>query len=556
MRVAEYVVRFFEERGYDYVFGLPGWNVLELYDALKSSSLEHVLFRHENSAAVAADAYGRVSGRPGLCIVTAGPGATNSVTAVAGAYAAASPMIHVSGHCPIRAGPQPYHCVDDPLFLEKVFASVTKLSRTARSPSEVPELLEKGFRTATSGRPGPVHVSIPMDLLGEEVGELRGATPIQGGGGEAADLRSVAGQLLRLVEGCRRPVIVAGLGVLRSRCWERVLLLAERLGAPVFVSTWGRGAVPHNHPLAADYVAVSLFGKLHPAIKGVLEEADLVIGLGLEVGMRVALARSAGHAFLLNVYQGDGAGAAVLRSGSAELPVQSLCDAIGVLLELLPGRIGGGWSGPERLVAEVKGVIERELSEYLSSFSSSRPIHSGYVARVLKRVAERDAVIATDVGSSSIWFETVWRVETPNTLLTPGRYGSMGFSLPAAIAAKKILGDRQVIAVAGDGGMLMMLGELATLAEQRLGVLVLVLNDAHYGILWRVQAKRFSKRFIAVETAPPNFARCAESFGVKGLRVEDPKDLEPVLEEALALERPVVVEVLTAHHHEHYPYTF
>ncbi|RLG77537.1 MAG: hypothetical protein DRO12_01990 [Thermoprotei archaeon] len=556
VKVADYVVEFLHDKGYELVFGLPGWNILALYDALRSSGTEHMLFRHENSAAVAADVYGRLTGRPGVCIVTAGPGATNSVTGVAGAYSASSPMIHMAGHCSRSEALQPFHGVDDWFFLEKMFRPITKFSKTLIRASEVPEVLEKAYRTSVRGRPGPVHVSLPTDLLEEELEAVKKSS---GEGEELGcahnDLERVVNYAIKILPRSTKPIVIAGLGVLRTFTWGAVEDLTRRINAPVLVTRWGRSAVDPASPLSLDYVSLTPFRDVHPLIREIIEESDLVISIGLEAGSRRLLEESVKDVPMLHVYQWDGCPELVVGPRSIEIRSPSLRR----ILELLHRGLercftATRWGDVKNRVAKVREVIERELRNFAEQYSGAKPLHPSYVLKVLRDVAEENAIVTLDVGDNMVWAETFFRVRRPNSLLSPGRFGAMGFSLPAAIAAKKILGERQVLAITGDGGMLMVLGELATLAEQKLGVKVVVLNDGRYGMLWKAQRDRFSGRFIAVDTHPPNFAKCARLYGICSVKVSDPRELKPALEDVLSDEAPALIDVAVASHYEYYPY--
>ncbi len=552
MKVAEFIVKFLEERGINLVFGLPGYNILDVYDVLRTSSIEHLLVKHENAAAVMADVYGRLTGKPGICITTAGPGATNAVTGIAGALAASSPLIHLAGHCSSKERIQPYHGVDDWFFLEKVFSSVTKWSRTVVDPSEVPKVIAKAFEVASSGRPGPVHVSLPMDILGEELtGEIRFGEIGSGRGGVV----KLVNEFIDLIPRTEKPAIIVGQGVLRAFCWDEVAKLAEKIRAPIFFTRWSRSAIPFDHPLNVGYFVGLMFRRRsHPLVDELFNESDLVLTFGVEEGSRAQIESIVDGKPVFHVFQGDGDGFIKITERSVQLNVGSLKLALKALLDLLPRKVKSSWIDVESRISRIKREIESELEKLAEENSDTKPIHPAHVLRCVRELLDRDAIVACDIGSNFVWTEYYYRVRTPNSLLSPCRYGSMGFSLPAAIAAKKVFGDRQVIAIAGDGGMLMMMGELSTLAEHNLPIPVIVLNDSKYGILWRIQQRWYGGRSFAVDIASPNFADCARAFGIKGLRVEDPRDVYSAIEEALSGSSPVVVDILTGHHYEYYKY--
>ena len=550
MKVAEYIVKFLEDKDYRLIFGLPGWNILPLYDVIRDSNIEHLLVKHENSASIMADVYGRLTGKPGICIVTAGPGATNSITGIAGAFAASSPVLHLSGHCPSDEKVQPFHGVDDWFFLEKMFKPITKFSKTIINANEVPKILNEAYKISISGRPGPVHISFPMDILNEETTESYGEESEM-----IEESNNLVMEFIKLIPRAFKPAILVGQGVLRSFCWNEIVALAEKINAPIFFSRWGRSAIPFNHPLNVGYFIGLMFGRRsHPMINELFNDSDLIFTIGFEEGSRYAIESMLGDKPTFHIFQENSEYRISITERSIQLNVKSLKQALNMLIKYLPEKIESKWIDIKSRITKIKMKIESELKEMVKEHANSKPIHPSIVINCINELSDENTIITTDIGSNFVWTELYYRIKSPNSFIVPGRYGSMGFSLPAAISAKKINMDKQVIAITGDGGMLMMMNELATLYEQKLNIPIIVMNDSKYGILWKIQQMHYGGRFFAVDICSPNFAECAEAFGIKGIKVEEPNEVYSVIEEALSSPNPVLVDIDLSFQYDFYKY--
>jgi len=552
VKSAEALVKALEENNVTLIFGLPGYNILDIYDVLRTSSIEHILVKHENAAAVMADAYGRLTGKPGTCLVTAGPGATNTVTGVAGAYAAASPMLHITGHCSTQDRIQPFHGVDDWHYLQKIFAPITKWSRTIEKPEEIPKAIHKAFKIATTGRSGPVHLSIPVDILQIEVNYKADEAKIAEDKNERVDFD----EIIKAIASSSKPVIIVGKGVLRTFSWIEATKLAENINAPIFNSRWGRSAIPFNHPLNVGYCFSSAFRRTtHPLVKELLNEADMILTLGLEAGVRAMPDfTETKDKMIIHIYQEDGQVGVFKSDNIMEINVPSLRKTIKEIGEKIKFKYKSSWNKLPERISSIKEKVEAELNEIIKENLENKPIHPAIICDLLQKVTEKDAIFTADIGSNFVWMETYFRTRSPNTFIISERFGSMGFALPAAIAAKKAYPERQVVAVSGDGGMLMTLSEIATAVEQKLDLPIIIMNDSKYGILWKIQQNRYGGRFFAVDLMHINFAECAKALGAKGLRVEDPKDLRSTIEEALLTKGPVIVDIVTNYKHDYYKY--
>jgi len=556
LKAAELLVKILEANGTSIIFGLPGYNILDIYDFIRESrSIEHVLVRYENAAAVMADVYGRLTGKPGICLVTAGPGATNSVTGVAGAYAESSPMIHISGQCSTTDKIQPFHGVDDWYFLEKIFKPITKWSVTIEDPSKIPETINRAFQLATSGRKGPVHISLPTDVLRAE---LNGEIEIKPYERKKKSVDDVSVKMVYdIVSSSEKPVIIVGRGVLRNLCWNELIELSQTIYAPIFHAREGRSAIPFTSPLNVGYFIGAAFGRgTHPLVSELFQESDLILTLGLSLGSRSSrfFKEMSTNRDVIHIYQEDYENRVLIKEKVIEVNTVNLPSFIKKLNDRLKGKIKSDWRNLEERISKIKSTIEDELEKFADEMSKVKPMHPAFICNCIRKAVDKDAIITSDIGSHNSWMEVYFRPYSSNTFIMPGRYGSMGFSLPAGIAAKKINPDRQVISAIGDGGLLMILGELSTLSDLKLNLCVIVFNDAKYGMIWKLQQRYHEGRFIAVDTVPPSFSESAEAFGIRGFKVEEPRELQPTLENALSLKEPVLVEVITNFRYDFYKY--
>jgi acetolactate synthase-1/2/3 large subunit len=528
----------------DVVFGLAGSHIHAICDALiDSEGIRFVVCKHENNAALMADIYGRLTQRPGVCLVTAGPGATNSMTGVAQAFAAASPVVHISGTVPRRARKGSFHGLDRPSFLHEVFEPVTKWSVRVDEAEDTPRILAEAFSIANSGRPGPVHIELPEDLL------LEPPTEIWEYQRRPVETRALAPELVErlaaMLVAAERPMICAGAGVRASGAQAELLRLAESLGAAVTFPRNAFDVFPYTHRLC-----VGPFNSYppNPFPTQLIEESDLFVVIGMRAGTDSAQMLDdhapAGYVYLTPQGELDQSDRAVLKAS-----VDS-----GKMLSALADRVAqdheASTTWAETRIAELKGLLRAGMDEMLESYRGHRPIHFGLALQELGSLLDEDALVVGDIGNHGVWSTGWFELHGKQTLLEPGPWGAMGFALPGAIAAKLAYPERQVVGLTGDGAFLMSCSDFGTALEAGTNVVFVVLDDRRYGMIHALQTKDYG-RTIATELRTPDLVKFAESFGALGIRVEDDSELRGALSRALEADVPVIVDVICGYDFPH-----
>lgn len=538
----ELVVRLLESLGVRHVFGVPGGQTLAITDAIiDSPAIEFVTARHEGAAAVMADAYGRLTGTPGVCLATTGPGATNLLTGVGGALRDSSPALVIT-------------CNNNAENVDKddaqnadhvaVFRPLTKHSRLVSQTSGIQQALEEAYVRAMSGNPGPVHVDFARDAIEGPVAELPDIPAVhplcewivQRPQADAAHLAQVA----QVVAEARRPVLWLGNGCTRSGAGAAALELAEKLQAPVITTFNGMGAAPTTHPLV--FGALSRMGT--NLSTRVMADADLVIAVGNSLN---AVSTSRWSLALPRIVHIDVDPTTIGKYyGSQTIGLVS--DAAAALHGLLEAFAG------DDIRAAADGRLEwlEELSHarkvwwegtgYAEVSTSGTGVSPAEIVRRLRSVAPDDTVLIPDAGNPGVW-SYLWEIRQPDTYLKPVGFGNMGFSVPASIAAAVIDPNRPVLVLVGDGSLGMSLAELETLARVGGRVCVVVMNDSGYGNIRQEQVVKYGPRTIGVDFGVADYARVAEGLGLRGERVTEIDALVEKVGEALAGDKPVVFDV-------------
>jgi acetolactate synthase-1/2/3 large subunit len=539
---AQALIKSLELEEVEVVFGLPGGCILPAYDPILDSPIRHILVRHEQGAGHMAEGYAHVTGRPGVAMVTSGPAATNLVTPLCDAYMDSVPMVAITGQVsrPVIGTDGFQEC--DTVGITR---SVTKHNELIMEPDQIPLYVRQAFHLATTGRPGPVLLDVPKDVLqaqvewwwptdADVVASLPGYRPTVNG--HPRMIREAA----RLISESRRPVIYAGGGILKSRAAEALRQLAENTGISVVTTLMARGAFPDDHPLClgmpgmhGNYTAITA-----------MQKADLLIALGTRFDDRVTgkVGSFAPDAKIIHV---DVDPAELGKIRRPDVPIVGDCRQ--VITELV--RVLAGHEQPDRTEWRscISGWQERFPLHY-DPPADGDALKPQYVMEVLRDLAPEGTILASGVGQHQMWASQYWRFTEPYTWVNSGGLGTMGFSVPAAIGAKVGRPDRTVWAVDGDGCFQMTAQELVTASSERIPVKVAILNNAYLGMVRQWQEMFYEERYSEVYLSPdlPDYVKWAEAMGCAGFRVEAPEEVAPTIEKANAIDdRPVVIDFRT-----------
>lgn len=529
--VAEALIRCLENENVEIIFGYPGGAILPVYDALHGSSIKHVLVRHEQGAAHAADGYARVTGKVGVCIATSGPGATNLITGIANAYMDSVPMVVITGQVPTtQVGTDAFQEVD----ITGITIPVTKHNYLVKDPEQLPVIVKKAFHIASTGRPGPVLIDLPKDIASQKISfkypksiNLPGYKPTYKGH------PSMVQQAARIIMESERPVIYAGGGVRISGASPELLKLAETISAPVTHTLMGLGCFPGDHPLFLGMLG--LHGTRYANLA--VTECDCLIAVGARFDDRV-VSKISGFAPVAKVIHIDIDPAEIGKNVRTHLPiVGDVKTVLRALLPLLNKKDNFRW------MERVEQLKRENLLRYEQGHDSV--LKPQFVIEKLNEHKPYDAIVVTDVGQHQMWAAQYMRFKEPRSFLSPGGLGAMGFCLPAAIGAGLGAPGRMVILVAGDGGFQMTMQELGTAAEQELPLKIFIINNRKLGMVRQLQEFYHDKRYIAVDFRfDLDFAALAKLYGMDGYTVETPGQLVDILPGVLTSPGPAMVNCI------------
>ena len=529
--VSEFIVEYLSKLDIKYVTGIPGSHILPLFNAVASSNMRFIPSRHELSSATIGDAYGRLTGKPMLVIVTAGPGATNTVTGVAQAYGAASPLILISGSVSLNSGPSAFHGVDDPYFLEKIFKPITKFSKIIKSSSQLPKQLAKAVRHSISGRKGPVYIGLPENLLSKRVDiDINRYIVRQRNYPFSQHLLSKLVDLLHN----KRIVLVLGAEVFTSIPSREIIKLATSLNSPVICQIEGLGYFPQDHQLYAGYVEEDW--DIYPQAINALKNAEVVLFLGLRPGeteyktiQRYTKAKLVYIGFTRGSYQ-ENLNMSII--GDLQRYISNLSRKL---------EVGLKW------YYHIEKSVEQLIDKSLLIETVNHNINPIWLAKLIGDSIPRDSILCVDIGSHETWARILIGGVKRVRYLYPGNYGSMGFALPAAIGAYLANTDndskRDIYVIIGDGGLLMCMEELATISELTANIKIFVFNDSRYGMIYHMQKEFFGKDFAS---SIPNvdFSKIGEAFGIESTRITHYKDVEPIIKEVVKVKKPVLIDFI------------
>jgi acetolactate synthase-1/2/3 large subunit len=497
------------------VFGYPGGAILPAYDALRKFPIRHVLVRHEQGAAHMADGYARASGKVGVAIATSGPGATNLVTGIATAMLDSIPIVCITGNVSSKVlGTDAFQEVD----ITGITLPVTKHNILVNKAEDLAHALRHAFQIARSGRPGPVLVDITKDAqqaTAEFDFEAAKPRPYRPHPMLHVDDSGLA-QAAELIRNSKRPVILAGHGVMESRAMEQVRTLAERAEIPVGLTLLGLGGFPASHPLSLGMMGMHGEAWVNHAI----QEADLLIACGMRFDDRVTgtLSTYATKAKKIHI-EVDPAEI----NKNVKVDVALVGDLREVLEQLLPrisGRDGSAWL--KTIEASKGAVAVRDIN----NLPDSGHLYAAHVMHDLWRMTGGNAVIVTDVGQHQMWEAQYFHHDQPRTLITSGGLGTMGFALPAAIGAKFACPEKEVWVVAGDGGFQMTAAELATIVQEKIKINIAVINNGYLGMVRQWQEFFYERNYEATPLMSPDFVKLADAHGIPGRAVRKRSEVE------------------------------
>jgi acetolactate synthase-1/2/3 large subunit len=534
-----------EGEGVDVVFGYPGGAILPAYDALRKFPIRHVLVRHEQGAAHMADGYARASGRVGVCVATSGPGATNLVTGIATAMLDSVPMVCITGQVSSKVlGTDAFQEVD----ITGITLPVTKHNYVVTRAEDVAPVIRQAFLVAKSGRPGPVLVDITKDAQ-QASAEFDFAAAAPKPHRPHPMLKTESASILQaaeLIRNAKRPVILAGHGVLQSGAYAQVRTLAERMRIPVASTLLGLGGFPASHPLSLGMMGMHGEAWVNEAI----QQADLLIACGMRFDDRVTgtLATYAPNAKKIHIEVDP---AEINKNVKVDVAlIGDLKEALEALLPHLAPRDAQGESAWVKKIEASKGEC---AVRDIRNLPDSGHLYAAHVMHDLWRATEGKAIVVTDVGQHQMWEAQYYKHDEPRTLITSGGLGTMGFALPAAIGAKIACPDKEVWVIAGDGGFQMTAAELSTAAQEELDLNIAVVNNGYLGMVRQWQEFFYEKNYQSTPLLSPDFVKLAEAHGIRGLAVSKRSEVLPAVEEARKHPGPFVINFLVEKEDSVYP---
>jgi acetolactate synthase-1/2/3 large subunit len=520
-----------ERKGVKHVFGYPGGAILPAYDALKHSKIHHVLVRHEQGATHMADGFARASGEVGVAVATSGPGATNMVTGIATAMLDSSPIVCITGQVGSKLiGSDAFQETD----ITGVTLPITKHNYLVTRASEVARTIREAFYVARSGRPGPVLVDITKDAQqGTCEFDWEAAKPqLPGYRPDLSPAPQEYEQALDLIQNSKRPVILAGLGIIISGAMREVRDFAERAGIPVALTLLGIGALPASHPL--NLGMMGMHGEAW--VNHTIQEADLLLAFGMRFDDRVtgALKTYAPNAKKIHIEIDP---AEINKNVKVDVPLVG--DLREVLLELLPHIESIDRSEWLDSIDRLKGD---SAVRDIQNLPDSGHLYAAHVINDLwHQTRDGNTIVVTDVGQHQMWEAQYYKHERPRSLITSGGLGTMGFALPAAIGAKVACPEAEVWVVVGDGGFQMTMCELATMVQENLKIHIAIINNGYLGMVRQWQEFFYDRNYAATPLLNPDFAKLAEAYGIRSATVSRRSEVVPAVEAARQHEGPMLI---------------
>ena len=522
--------------GVEVIFGLPGGAVIDIYDEMPKHNIRHILVRHEQGATHMADGYARATGKVGVCLVTSGPGATNTVTGIATAYCDSIPIVVFTGQVPTAL-------IGNDAFQEADIVGITrpctKHNYLVKDVRDLARVVREAFFLARSGRPGPVLVDLPKDVVAGKADFNYPKNIVMKGYKPTTEAHM--GQIKRAytaIAKAKRPVIYAGGGVILSNAAKELKELGEKLRCPVTTTLMGLGGFPAPHELWLGMLGMHGTFRANMAVAN----ADVLISIGARFDDRVTgkLDEFAPSAKIIHI---DIDPTSISKNVRVDIPIVGDCkDALKKLLQLVKEK---PLEGVEKQRKPWLDQIQKWKETYPLAYEQRDDvIKPQYVVEMIYKLCkEKNPIITTEVGQNQMWAAQYFHFSKPRTLLTSGGLGTMGYGMPAAIGAQAAFPDRLVIDVAGDGSIQMCTQELTTAVENNLPVKVAILNNQYLGMVRQWQQLFYEKQYCATcLKMAPDFVKLAEAYGAVGLRATKPSEVEQVIQEAIATPRPVIMD--------------
>lgn len=527
MTGAQAIIECLYKEGVDIIFGYPGGQVLPIYDALYDSKIRHVLVRHEQSAAHAADGYARATGKVGVCLATSGPGATNLVTGIATAYMDSVPMIAITGQVPISM-------IGNDAFQEAnitgITLPITKHNYLVQNVEDIPKIFKEAFHIASTGRPGPVLIDIPKDVTTELIDfkypdsiKIRSYNPTYEG--NIQQIKKAAEE----IEKASKPVIYAGGGVISSDSSKELCQFAEKIRAPVTTTLTGMGAFPVDNLLFLGMLGMHGTKYANYAI----QESDLIIAVGVRFDDRVTgkIKSFAPNAKIIHI---DIDPAEISKNVRVDIPIVG--DAKKVISALMK------YVSPCSSEDWIKKVTQWKNLHPLHYIDKSENIKPQYIIEQINDVC-KDAIIVTEVGQHQMWAAQYFRFNKPRTFITSGGLGTMGFGFPAAIGAKLGQPEKIVFDISGDGSFQMNSQEMATIVQENIPIIIAIFNNGYLGMVRQWQELFFDKRYSCTCIGNSvDFVKLAEAYGAQGIRVKTNDEIRPALQKAIDSGKPTLID--------------
>jgi len=535
---AQALMRVLKDEGVDTIFGFPGGAVIDIYDELDKTKIKHVLVRHEQGAVHAADGYARAKGKVGVCLVTSGPGATNTVTGIASAYMDSIPLVVISGQVPT-------HLIGNDAFQEVDIVGITmpctKHNYLVKKPEDLPRIVKEAFFLAQSGRPGPVLIDIPKDVSNTlfeykapKTVKLKSYNPTY-----KPNMKQLK-KVIQLVKEAQRPVIFAGGGVILSKASKDLTHFARKAKIPVTTSLMGLGAFPGSDPLWLGMIG------MHGTYRANMSTGacDLLLGIGVRFDDRVT-GKTDAFAAQAKIVHIDIDPTSIRKNIPVSIPIVGDCKSsleyLNRLIEEKPFSKLGKQRAPW-----IKQIEEWRDTNPLA-YEQEDTIKPQYVVEKLYELTKGKAIITTEVGQNQMWAAQYYQLDQPNHFITSGGLGVMGFGLPAAIGAQMAQPKRLVVDIAGDGSIQMNIQEMATAVQYGLPVKVVILNNRYLGMVRQWQELFYDKRYACTSMeCAPDFVKLAEAYGAVGLRATKPDEVEAVLKEGLKTKKLVIMDFVVA----------